>query len=61
MPSKKENIDDLDMSFTSSVGSRFPPVELKGEAEKAPVTSSQGAASKGTAKAVALPRPRKKP
>ncbi|XP_061004003.1 serine/threonine-protein kinase 33 isoform X2 [Dama dama] len=61
VPSKKENIDDLDTSFTSSVGSRLPPVELKGEAEKAPVTSSQGAASKGTAKAVALPRPRKKP
>uniref|UniRef100_A0A8B9WQF5 Serine/threonine kinase 33 n=1 Tax=Bos mutus grunniens TaxID=30521 RepID=A0A8B9WQF5_BOSMU len=61
VPSKKENIDNFDTSFTSSVGSRLPPVELKGEVEKPPVTSSQGTAAKGTAKSIALPRPKKKP
>uniref|UniRef100_A0A4W2G7G7 Serine/threonine-protein kinase 33 n=1 Tax=Bos indicus x Bos taurus TaxID=30522 RepID=A0A4W2G7G7_BOBOX len=61
VPSKKENIDNIDTSFTSSVGSRLPPVELKGEVEKPPVTSSQGTAAKGTAKSIALPRPKKKP
>lgn len=61
VPSKKENIDNFDTSFTSSVGSRLPPVELKGEVEKPPVTSSQGTAAKGTAKSFALPRSKKKP
>uniref|UniRef100_A0A4W2EKL3 Serine/threonine-protein kinase 33 n=1 Tax=Bos indicus x Bos taurus TaxID=30522 RepID=A0A4W2EKL3_BOBOX len=61
VPSKKENIDNFDTSFTSSVGSRLPPVELKGEVEKPPVMSSQGTAAKGTAKSIALPRPKKKP
>uniref|UniRef100_A0AC11CSF8 Serine/threonine kinase 33 n=1 Tax=Ovis aries TaxID=9940 RepID=A0AC11CSF8_SHEEP len=60
VPSKKENIDNFDTSFTSSVGNRLPPVELKGEVEKPPVTSSQGTA-KGTAKSFALPRSKKKP
>uniref|UniRef100_A0A8C2RZX1 Protein kinase domain-containing protein n=1 Tax=Capra hircus TaxID=9925 RepID=A0A8C2RZX1_CAPHI len=61
VPSKKENIDNFDTSFTSSVGNRLPPVELKGEVEKPPVTSSQGTAAKGTAKSFALPRSKKKP
>ncbi|XP_036716021.1 serine/threonine-protein kinase 33 isoform X5 [Balaenoptera musculus] len=60
VPSKKENMDDLDMSYSSHISSRLPSVELKGETEKPPATSSQGTASKGTAKSIALPRTKKK-
>uniref|UniRef100_A0A8C3VZF9 Serine/threonine-protein kinase 33 n=1 Tax=Catagonus wagneri TaxID=51154 RepID=A0A8C3VZF9_9CETA len=58
--SKKENMDDLDTSYPSAISSRLLPAEFKGEAEKPPVTSSQGAAPKGGAKPTALPRTRKK-
>ncbi|XP_057408190.1 serine/threonine-protein kinase 33 isoform X4 [Balaenoptera acutorostrata] len=60
VPSKKENMDDLDMSYSSYISSRLPSVELKGEIEKPPATSSQGTATKGTAKSIALPRTKKK-
>ncbi|XP_032497335.1 serine/threonine-protein kinase 33 isoform X2 [Phocoena sinus] len=60
VPSKKENMDDLDMSYSSYISSRLPSVELKGEIEKPPTTSGQGTAPKGTAKSIALPRTKKK-
>ncbi|XP_028357382.1 serine/threonine-protein kinase 33 isoform X2 [Physeter macrocephalus] len=60
VPSKKENMEDLDMSYSSYISSRLPSVELKGEIEKPPATSSQGTATKGTAKSIALPRTKKK-
>nr|XP_031315952.1 serine/threonine-protein kinase 33 isoform X3 [Camelus dromedarius] len=59
VPSKKENMDDLDTSYSSYTSSRLLPVELKGEMEKPTVTSSQGTATKGTSKAIALPRTKK--
>nr|XP_006203557.2 serine/threonine-protein kinase 33 isoform X1 [Vicugna pacos] len=59
VPSKKENMDDLDTSYSSYTSSRLLPVELKGDMEKPAVTSSQGTATKGTSKAIALPRTKK--
>ncbi|XP_057605569.1 serine/threonine-protein kinase 33 isoform X3 [Hippopotamus amphibius kiboko] len=60
VPSKKEGMDNLETSYSSYASSRLPPVELKEEIEKPPVTSSQGTATKGTAKSIALPRTKKK-
>ncbi|XP_060015718.1 serine/threonine-protein kinase 33 isoform X3 [Lagenorhynchus albirostris] len=60
VPSKKENMDDSDMSYSSYISSRLPSVELKGEIEKRPTTSGQGTAPRGTAKSIALPRTKKK-
>ncbi|XP_033260459.1 serine/threonine-protein kinase 33 [Orcinus orca] len=60
VPSKKENMDDSDMSYSSYISSRLPSVELKGEIEKPPTTSGQGTAPRGTAKSIALPRTKKK-
>ncbi|KAL2806544.1 serine/threonine-protein kinase 33 isoform b [Daubentonia madagascariensis] len=59
--SKKADVDNVDMCCSSSVSSRLLPVELKGEIEKTPTTSSQGTVAKGTAKSTALSKTKKKP
>lgn len=53
-------MDDSELRSLRSVPSRLLPVELKGEAEKPPTTSSQGASPKGKVKSAALPRTKKK-
>ncbi|XP_073072238.1 serine/threonine-protein kinase 33 isoform X9 [Manis javanica] len=58
--SEKENMDDLDRSYSVSTSSRLFPVGLKGEIEKPPVTSSQRISTKDTAKSIALPGSKKK-
>ncbi|XP_057363318.1 serine/threonine-protein kinase 33 isoform X5 [Manis pentadactyla] len=57
--SEKENMDDLDRSYSVSTSSRLFPVGLKGEIEKPPVTSSQRISTKDTAKSIALPGSKK--
>lgn len=59
-PGKKDDVDDSELRSLRSVPSRLLPVELKGEAEKPPTTSSQGASPKGKVKSAALPRTKKK-
>ncbi|XP_073897149.1 serine/threonine-protein kinase 33 [Castor canadensis] len=58
--SKKADIDDLNTCCSSSPPTRLIPPELKAELEKSPGTSSQGVATKSTAKSTALSRGKKK-
>nr|XP_019584014.1 PREDICTED: serine/threonine-protein kinase 33 isoform X2 [Rhinolophus sinicus] len=58
--SKKENMDNLDMSCSNSTSGRLLPAGIQGEIEKSLVNSSQGTATKYTAKSIALSRTKKK-
>ncbi|XP_074192052.1 serine/threonine-protein kinase 33 isoform X3 [Rhinolophus sinicus] len=58
--SKKENMDNLDMSCSNSTSGRLLPAGIQGEIEKSLVSSSQGTATKYTAKSIALSRTKKK-
>nr|KAF6325796.1 serine/threonine kinase 33 [Myotis myotis] len=59
--SKKENVDNLDMGNSNSTPYRPLPAGIKGELEKSPVSSNQGATTKYSTKPIALPRTKKKP
>ncbi|XP_012509641.1 PREDICTED: serine/threonine-protein kinase 33 [Propithecus coquereli] len=59
--SKKVDVDNVGLCYSSFASSRVLPVELKGETEKAPTTSSQATVAKGTAKSMAPSRTKKKP